>query len=83
MELVLLYILFAITTALTAIIVSLRPAILRREAEGFAVFNKGTVYFAFFVVALIAAPLVFFSFTHPYLSLIFQKHVYDGLFKED
>ncbi len=80
MEYVLIYALFAITTSLTAIYELLNPVINRRLSELYTVENKFLIYFVFFLLSLIIAPLIFVSCIVPSIGNTFRESLYEGLF---
>ena len=83
MELIFFYGLFALTTALSAIYQILMPVIGFRQTEGHTVNNKIIVYFTFFCLTVLIAPLVFLSCIIPSMCDVFQGALYKGLFPEE
>lgn len=83
MELLLYYVLFAVTTALSAIYQILMPVISFRQTEGHIVESKFVVYATFFVLTILFAPVIFFSCIVPSMCNRFQGALYKGLFPKD
>ena len=77
------YLLFATTTAITAIYEILMPVLKRRFAEGFPVENMLATYIAFFFLTVLIAPLIFFSCIIPSMGERFRSSLYDGLFPKE
>jgi hypothetical protein len=76
---ILLYTLFALTTAFTSLYEILMPVI-RRRKETFKVENELVVYITFFSLSFLIAPLIFSSCIIPSMGDRFRNSLYDGLF---
>jgi len=77
------YLLFATTTAITAIYEILMPVLKRRFTEGFPVENMIATYIAFFFLTVLIAPMIFFSCIIPSMGERFRNSLYDGLFPKE
>jgi uncharacterized membrane protein YcfT len=83
MEWLLIYALFAITTALTSIYELCMPVIQAKVAKSGKLDNKYIYYFTFFIVGVLMAPLVFFSCVVPSMGERFRDTLANNLFLED
>lgn len=83
MSFIYIYILFALTTSLTALYEILMPVIKRKIAEGVKVDNILTTAITFFVLSTIIAPLLFFSCIIPSMGDRFRNALYDGLYPKE
>ena len=79
---ILLYTLFALTTAFTALYEILFPVIQRRK-ETYKVENELVVYITFFSLSLLIAPLIFLSCIIPSMGDRFRNSLYNGLFDSE
>lgn len=77
-----LYMLFAVTTGLTALYELLMPVVEKEETKG-VVHSKYTIYTTFVVLATLIAPLVFLSCIIPNFGITFRNHLQNGLFNQD
>lgn len=73
------YALFATTTAVVACYELLHPVLAFRKSK-FPVESYYTLYFSFFFVALLSAPIIILSCLVPSFGVRFRKALYDGLF---
>lgn len=80
MDYFLIYSLFSITTAFTAVYELLMPIIRLEEKSEGKVEYKFIMYVTFFFFSLLIAPFVFFSCIIPSLSTRFQNALHKGLF---
>ena len=78
-----LYIGFCITTAIAALIELLAPVISRKIEESGEVEAKFIIYTTFFIVTIMAAPMVFFSCIVPSVGERFREALYKGLFPKE
>ncbi|CAB4174469.1 hypothetical protein UFOVP961_50 [uncultured Caudovirales phage] len=78
-----LYIGFCITTAIAALIELLAPVISRKIEESGQIEAKLTIYMTFFLVTILAAPMVFFSCIVPSVGERFREALYKGLFPKE
>lgn len=76
------YLLFAVTTAVTAVYELFYPVISNREKKG-PVENKFLLYFVFFFMSVLMAPLVLFSCIVPSMGLTFRFFLEENLFNKD
>ena len=83
MNLVLLYCLFTLATAICAVYELLHPVLQRRIHEKLEVSNKYLTYLVFFIVTIITAPLIFFSCIIPSMGDTFREYLYIGLFEKE
>lgn len=84
MSLLITYIIFALTTAVTSVLELLHPVISRREADtNKRIPRKLILYSTFFVFGVVLAPIIFFSCVVPSMSARFRSSLYDGLFSKD
>lgn len=74
-----LYGIFALTTAIMATVYLLTPIIRARTAP---VENKFLIYFVFFIMAIITAPIVFYSTISLNAGEVFKEHLAKGLFEK-
>lgn len=79
---ILLYGLFALTTALTSLYEILLP-VLRRRKETSQVENELVVYITFFSLSFLIAPLIFLSCIIPSMGDRFRNSLYNGLFESE
>jgi len=77
------YILFSLTTAITAAVELLYPVIVRQMEEVGQVESKITIYTVFLVVSTIFAPFIFFSCIIPSWGERFKNSLHKGLFPEE
>lgn len=77
------YILFCLTTAITASIELLYPVMMRQIEEAGQVDSKLTIYTVFLVVSTIFAPFIFFSCIIPSWGDRFKNSLHKGLFPEE
>jgi SNF family Na+-dependent transporter len=83
MSLFYIYILFALTTSLTALYEILMPVIKRRLSEVDKVDNILTTSITFFVLSTLIAPLLFLSCVVPSMGVRFRNALYDGLYPKE
>ena len=76
MTVFLLYMLFALTTALTSIYELIHPVFVRAKANSIPITSKGIWYFTFFLLNTLAAPLVFLSCIIPSFGERFRDSLY-------
>lgn len=74
------YLLFALTTAFTAVYEILYPVMQLRKQE-FEVENQTVTYVTFFLLTFLIAPLIFLSCVIPSMGERFRNSLYDGLFE--
>lgn len=79
---IILYILFALTTAFTSLYEILLPVIQRRK-ETFKVENELVVYITFFSLSFLIAPLIFLNCIIPSMGDRFRNSLYNGLFESE
>lgn len=79
---IILYILFALTTAFTSLYEILLPVVRRRKEE-FKVENELVVYITFFSLSFLIAPLIFLSCIIPSMGDRFRNSLYNGLFESE
>ena len=77
------YILFSLTTAITASIELLYPVILKQTKEIGMVESKLTIYTVFIVISTMFAPFIFFSCIIPSWGERFKNSLRKGLFPEE
>ena len=77
------YAIFAIATAITAILEILGPVILHERMSEGTVESEKTLYTAFFLIVLLVAPLVFFSCVIPSMGERFRNSLAKGLFPKE
>lgn len=82
MEGFLLYCLFAITTALTAMYELVIPVVSRRDKDPKPWQGKHIMYFTLFILCMLAAPLVILSCFIPSWGDRFRGTLYTALFEE-
>ena len=83
MSFILLYCLFAVATGLCAMYELLYPVLQRRAEEKLEIRSKYITYIVFLLMAIITAPLVFFSCIVPSMGDTFRKFLYIGLFEKE
>lgn len=83
MNWILIYALFAVTTALTSIYELLMPVIKDKIAKTGKLDYKYIYYFSFFIVGILMAPLVFCSCVVPSMGQRFRDTLANNLFLED
>lgn len=83
MTLIYIYMLFALTTAFAAVYEILMPVINRKLAEGAKVDGVVTTYIVFFFMAILIAPMLFFSCIIPSMGVRFRNALYDGLYPKE
>jgi len=83
MDLIDWYILFCLTTAITAAIELLRPVIYKQTKEVGPVGSKLTIYIVFLTVSTLFAPFIFFSCIIPSWGDRFKISLQKGLFSEE
>lgn len=83
MEFLFFYVLFAVTTAFSAIYQILIPVSTFRQSEGHTIEGKPIVYITFFLLTILVAPVVFFSCIIPSMCDRFQSALYKGLFPKE
>jgi len=81
MSLLVIYAIFAIATALTAIYELTLPVLSLRKQENKPMQSIILLLITFFLVYLLIAPLVFFSCIIPSWGDAFKKYLYRGLFE--
>lgn len=79
MEVFLLYVLFAVTTALAGVYELLMPVMSKHPDAR----DKGLIYFTFICVTTLIAPLTFFSCIIPSWGIVFREHLDEGLFPKE
>ena len=77
------YILFSLTTAVTASIELLYPVIHKQAKDIGPVSSKLTIYIVFLIITTLFAPFVFFSCIIPSWSIRFKSSLQKGLFPEE
>jgi hypothetical protein len=77
------YILFCLTTAITASIELLYPVIAKQVEEVGGVDSKLTIYIVFLLVSTLFAPFIFFSCIIPSWGDRFKISLHKGLFLEE
>lgn len=77
------YILFCLTTAITAAIELLSPVIYKQAKEVGPVSSKLTIYVVFLSVTTVFAPFIFFSCIIPSWGNRFKISLQKGLFPEE
>ena len=77
------YILFCLTTSITAAIELLSPVLAKQVTEKGRVESKVTIYIVFMIITTIFAPAIFFSCIIPSMSERFKLYLYKGLFPEE
>jgi|Laugresubdmm15sn_1035100.scaffolds.fasta_scaffold00064_20 hypothetical protein len=77
------YILFCLTTAITAAIELLHPVILKQTENAGTVDSKLTIYTVFIVISTMFAPFIFFSCIIPSWGERFKTSLHKGLFPEE
>lgn len=77
------YILFCLTTALTAAIELLSPVIYKQSQEHGPVHSKITIYIVFISVTTVFAPFIFFSCIIPSWGNRFKISLQKGLFPKE
>jgi len=77
------YILFSLTTAITAAIELLCPVISKQIEEVGEVDSKVTIYIVFIIVSTMFAPFIFFSCIIPSWGERFKISLHKGLFQEE
>ena len=82
MDYLYLYCLFAVTTALASVYELLMPVVQLENKQG-KVEYKGIMYFSFFTLSLLIAPLVFLSCIIPSVGERFRKSLQEGLFPKE
>ena len=83
MSFIYIYILFALTTSLTALYEILMPVIRRRLSEVDKVDNILTTTITFFILSTLIAPLLFLSCIIPSMGDRFRNALYDGLYPKE
>ena len=83
MEYLVLYILLATATAIHAIYELLWPVIWQREKDSLPTENKYLIYFTFFCINLLIAPIVFLSCIIPSWGDRFRQALEKGLFLQE
>lgn len=83
MELLVLYVIFALTTAIFACMELLYPVLRYRKSLKHKVEYELVHYLAFFCIILLGAPLVLPSCVVPSWSLRFRAALYTGIFPVD
>lgn len=81
MDWLLIYGLFALTTALTGIYELIYPVFQREEIPWDTLAPKWLFYFVFLVLFLIAAPLVIFSCLVPEWGIRFRETIFEEMMK--
>ncbi len=77
------YAIFAIATALTALYEILHPVILHERMSEGIVENENKLYFVFFCIVLLVAPIVFLSCIIPSMGERFRNSLTKGLFPKE
>ena len=77
------YIIFCLTTAITATIELLSPVIYKQADESGPVSSKLTIYIVFLTITALFAPFVIFSCIIPSWSSRFKSSLQKGLFPEE
>lgn len=77
-----LYGLFALVTAIMALVEIIYPVI-EQQSTLFKVDNKEIIYVAFFFLSILAAPVVFYACISPSVNIEFREGFAKGVFSED
>lgn len=77
------YVLFCLTTAITAALELLRPVIYKQTKEVGEVSSKLTIYVVFITVTTVFAPFIFFSCIIPSWGDRFKISLEKGLFPKE
>ena len=83
MDYFLLYLLFAVATAFTAVYELLYPVIVKELAEQGKVENLYLIYPVFFIIFMLTAPVGFLSCIIPAWGIIFRETLQKALFSEE
>lgn len=84
MSLLVAYVIFALTTALTAILELLYPVVHKCETDTDSILPKKYILYAtFFAFSVVLAPVIFFSCIVPSMNARFRDSLYNGLFSKD
>lgn len=83
MELLLAYVLFALTTSLTSLYELVSPVLARRRNEELPTMSVPLLYATFFVIHTLNAPKVFLSCISPKHGDAFRKGLYEGLYPKE
>jgi hypothetical protein len=77
------YAIFAIATALTALYEILHPVIVHERMSEGVVDSQKMIYFVFFAIVLLVAPVVFLSCIIPSMGERFRNSLAKGLFPKE
>ena len=77
------YAIFAIATAITALLEILGPVILHERMSEGVVESEKMLYTVFFLIVLLVAPVVFLSCIIPSMGERFRNSLAKGLFPKD
>jgi hypothetical protein len=77
------YAIFALATALTAIYEILYPVMLHERMSEGTVESQKMIYFVFFCIVLLVAPVVFLSCIIPSMGERFRNSLAKGLFPKE
>lgn len=77
------YILFCITTALTASFELLNPVVKQQHEEVGHIDSLMVTYIVFFLLTTAFAPFIFFSCIIPSMGTRFRKSLHKGLFPKE
>ena len=78
-----LYCVFAITPAFAAHLELVSPVLAKQLAETGKLENRWLLSITFFLLNILAAPLVFFSCINPEFGIRFRETLQTALFKEE
>lgn len=83
MSFLIIYAIFALATSLASLYELVAPVVNKRKNEGLETMPIPLVYFTFFCINVLIAPLVFLSCIIPDWSDRFQVALYEGLYSNE